>query len=389
MKSSDDAGAQLSELLHGIERASALEEAVDERGRRAEARLTSYNAALLFAHRARRPQPSITASFSASLVPPPSTTTPVYFEPPFVGVNAFINVKITNHTAVAVGAGWNLRLSTEDRQDKHRFTKQYNVPLPNLDPSGNTAVAFPINLVSHAPLVVSLQLHFVIPQPDAIHPSAGQLRPSRNRCISLVLASDVVLDILTFSTLLKRPSSSGFHHRRLRSSRVNQSLANTAPPHDPLPLSSRLHLATGSEKLKAVSGHHRSLLGADFSIDITSCDKRGVDAMLRAPPGALPFLRAAILRLCLKDVVERVAPTSMEIGESWERRLVDGADSSQREMGQVDRAITEMRLLKTGPVQGCAKGEDRVALRRTVGTIEAASVRWQQTTRGAWRPENM
>ncbi len=392
MKSIDDIGKRIGELLNGIERAGALEEALEERGRRAEARLAAFNSALLFALRTRGDNMPLDCTLSGSLTPAVVSPT-MNVLPVWTGVNAFVNATLRNRTTVVIGVGWNLRLSVEraplpdTNNSKHLISerriesKQVCMPIPMLAAEGETTISFPIALESHAPLVISLELFFVLPN-ELNKERSSVAGINKEHDLNFIVARDVVLDVFTFSVPAKS-ATTGPTHQRMRTTLFRQTLLENESSSESLPLSCRLHLPVAENVLQKLAGRRRTLLGADFSIDVTN-----TDITLRTIPAVLPFLRAAVLRRCIGNV-EEVEAGGIEAGERWERRVVDAADDVATEIHEADRAVAECDgLVDAGP-ETCAVDEDVGAVRRAVAKLDKATTKWRESVGGVWQPNEI
>ncbi len=446
---SGDIGESLAALLRGIEQAGALQEAAEERARRADARLASFNAALLFALQNRfrtealangkTGDVAIECTFSGAMVPAPES--PQFFvAPAWVGVNAFVNVHLKSKCTIAVGAGWNLRLTIDDKAGSSKnantsissdancrdsmldtdvslprantgvntsqsaYATQLSVAFPGLAAFGETTLSFPVALTSHRPLYVSLDLHYTLAAHARAYSQLFAAAPELSRGLSLPLAKCTVLDILTFSapTTVRVPDTA---HRRLRGARLSQALSPpSSPKRDPLPLSTRLSVPVSSatllealHPLKVASptgALYRSFLGAEFALepvpqptDNAAC----AQLTLRAPPLALPFLRAAVLRRVARAAVRDVVAGSAGAADAWERRLVDAVEDSVPLMREAERAVADFaalgKCIEQGRLEFCHAGEDLRAAKKAVVDLERATQSWRQAVRKMWDPD--
>lgn len=393
VESAGDIGKRIGKFLNGIEKAGVLEEALEERGRRAEARLAAFNSALLFAFMTRGNDVPLDCTLSGSLAPAVSSLT-MNTMPVWVGVNAFVNVSLRNRTNITIGDGWNLRLSVESarldsdhvnigrsaRIKTKKTTKQLSMVLPILPAQDETTVSFPITLESHAPLVVSLELYFVLPHKYGDNNGRVRGTPFAQHDLNFVVARRLVLDVFTFSMPVES-SSTGVAHQRMRATRLRRTLNENGVSTEPLPLSCRMQLPVSGEELQKFSGRRRTLLGADFTVTVTSSD-----TSLRATPAVLPFLRAAILRRCSGEV-EEVEASGIEAGERWERRVVDAADKVAIEVRDAHRAVAECEALIAGGPETCALHEDVSGVRKAVAMLDKVTAKWRGSIDQVWQPD--
>lgn len=374
----DTTGNALTKVLHGIEDASDLLEAVEERARRAEARLVSLNNALLFALQSRGADAvkCVEAHFSAALHPAPHSAS-FYTAPTCVGVNAFIQVKLHNRSTIAIGDECILRLTIEDSVAQHSsipsFATQLSLACPSLPASAHAIVSFPVNIQSHAPLHVSLDLILHIPRARPLHINIAKKR---------------LLDVLHFSQPVSTSPAPDVAHRRLRITRINAALhPDRPPPRDPLPLTARLELPVASDKLRDIlPQRHCSFLGANFSIDLVQHL-----VTIRAAPAVLPFLRAAVLRRATAFAVDINAP-DQQSARRWERGIVDAADNALSTLRDAEQATVEIHALasavENGAVHLCANGEDIDTVRKTFSQLDSATQKWRLGIQHVWNPSH-
>lgn len=428
-------GEALKGLLRGIEQAATLTDAAEERGRRAERRLASLNASLLFAlqSNAKSPKACIECTFTGSLVPAAGSAS-FYVQPTWVGVNAFVNVELKSVCDIAVGAGWNVRLTVESmlgslpdppRRELDRGTRanggentddadmqgslqpaelpqptratQLTAPLPGLAARGTRTVSFPLALESHAPLRVSAELHYTLASTPAEIPAPFARAPARSRGLAVRLAAGTVLDALDFVLPVDAGSTevapSGLRHARLA-----HALGGAVSTPESLPLSSRIALPAGNARvLAALSPIHppaafTTFLGAACALEPGPPSDGDITLLtLRAPPDALPFLRAAVLRRVRRGPLAPVHAASARTGIMWANALRKTADEAVPSLAPAEKAVRDLTALADavgdeGRLELCARGEDARALRRAVVALEEVTRGWRERARGVWDP---